>query len=119
MYGKAWAAIAYAVAVAIQAAAGDRHVSPVEWVQIAIAAATAVGVYMVPITSSYKWAKTAVAMVLAMLQALATALLGPHAGDWVTILITTVGAGLVWLAPATTVNPSGTGDVSVPLGTDT
>lgn len=118
MYGKAWAAIAYVVAIAIQAAHSDGHVTSVEWVQVGIAAATAVGVYMVPITSQYKWMKTAVAMVLAMLQALATVLLGPHAGDWLTIVITTVGAGLVWLAPATTVNPSGTGNVSVPLGAD-
>lgn len=118
MYGKAWAAVLYAVAIAVQAAGVDRHVSNVEWVQIGIAAATAVGVYLVPITASYKWIKTGVAMVLAVLQALATVLLGPHSGDWITILIATAGALLIWVAPATTVNPSGVGNVSVPVGAD-
>ncbi len=118
MYAKAWAAIAYTIAIALQAALSDRTITLVEGVQIGIAAVTAAGVYMVPITSTYKWVKTALAVMLAMLQALATLLLGPHTGDWLTITITVVGAGLVWLAPATSVNPSGIGDVSVPLGAD-
>lgn len=118
MYGKSWAAILYAVAIALQAALSDRTITLVEAVQIGIALVTAAGVYMVPLTSNYKWVKTGLAVALAMLQALATLLLGPHSGDVWTLAITAVGAGLVLLAPATTVNPSGTGDVSVPLGLD-
>jgi hypothetical protein len=118
LYGKSWVAILYAVAIALQAALSDRTVTLVEAVQIGIALVTAAGVYMVPLTSNYKWVKTGLAVVLAMLQALATLLLGPHSGDVWTLVITAVGAGLVLLAPATTVNPSGTGDVSVPLGLD-
>jgi len=120
LYGKAWAAIAYALVIALQAAlGGDGWVEADEWVQISIAVVTAVGVYMVPITTQYKWVKTAVAVILAILQGLATVLLGGwEPNDWVTLLITALGAGAVLLAPATTVNPSGTGNVSVPLGAD-
>lgn len=118
MYGKAWMAVAYAVAIALQAALSDRHVSAVEAVQIGIALVTAFGVYMAPLTSNYKWVKTALATALGMLQALTTLLLGPHTGDVWTLVITVVGAGLVLLAPATSLNPSGTGDVSVPVGLD-
>lgn len=118
MYGKSWAAVAYAVAIALQAALDDHHISPVEGAQIGIALVTAAGVYLVPLTSNYKWVKTGLATMLAMLQALVTLLLGPHSGDWLTLAITVAGAGLVLLMPATTLNPSGTGDVSVPLGLD-
>lgn len=118
MYGKSWIAVAYAVVIALQAALSDRHITAVEAVQIGIAVLTAAGVYLVPITSSYKWTKTVVAVGLAVLQSLATLLLGPHSGDVWTLILTAAGAGLVLLAPATTINPSGTGNVSVPLGLD-
>lgn len=120
MYGKSWAAIAYALVIAIQAAlGGDGRIESDEWVQIAIAVVTAVSVYMVPITTQYKWTKTAVAVVLCALQGMATIVLdGWESNDWVTILITVVGALAVLLAPATTINPSGTGNASVPFGPD-
>lgn len=120
MYGKAIVAIVYAVAVAVQVAwGGDAHIEPDEWVQISIALATALGVYLVPITSNYKWVKTAVAVVLAVLQALATVLLdGVEPNDWITLFLAAVGALGVLVAPATSFNPSGTGNVSVPFGTD-
>lgn len=117
MYGKAWAAVAYVVAIALQAALDDRHLTAVEGVQLGIALLTAAGVYVVPLTSNYKWMKTAVAMGLAVLQTYVTVLLSGGA-DWLTIATATVAAFLVWLAPATSLNPSGTGDVSVPLGLD-
>jgi hypothetical protein len=120
MYGKAWAAIAYAAVLALQVAlGGDGHVEADEWVQIAIAVVTAIGVYMVPITTQYKWVKTAVAVVLCILQGATTALLGGwEPGDWATLVIAASGAVAVLLAPATTLNPSGTGNVSVPFGSD-
>lgn len=120
MYGKAWIAIAYAVAVAVQVAlGGDGRIEADEWVQMGIALATAVAVYMVPITTNYKWMKTAVAVVLALLQALATVLLdGLEPNDWLTLVLAALGAIGVFFAPATSFNPSGTGNVSVPFGTD-
>jgi hypothetical protein len=49
----------------------------------------------------------------------ATVLLGGwEPNDWVTLLITGLGALAILLAPATTINPNGTGNVSVPLGAD-
>jgi uncharacterized membrane protein YccC len=120
VYGKAWVAIFYAVAVSAQVAlGGDGRIESDEWVQIAIALVTAVGVYMVPITSNYKWTKTALAVVLALLQAFATFQLnGWESNDWITLLIAGLGAVGVLVAPATSQNPSGTGNVSVPFGTD-
>lgn len=120
MYGKAWVAIVAAVLISAQVAVGgDGRIGADEWVQIAIAFTAAVGVYMVPLTTKYKWTKTAVAFVLAVLQALATVLLsGWESNDWITLAIAGVGALGVLLAPAITINPNGTGNVSVPLGSD-
>jgi hypothetical protein len=108
------------VIVSVQVAiGGDGRVEADEWVQIAIAFTAAVGVYLVPMTSRYKWSKTAVAFVLAVLQALATVLLsGWETNDWITLVIAGFGALGVLVAPATSINPSGTGNVSVPLGAD-
>jgi drug/metabolite transporter (DMT)-like permease len=120
MYGKAAVAILAAILVAVQAATGgDHHVEPDEWVQIAIAAVGAVGVYMVPLTTRYKWTKTAVAFLLAALQTAATVLLGGwEVNDWITVVIAGLGAVGVLIAPATSVDPSGAGNVAVPLGPD-
>lgn len=120
MFGKAWAAILYALVIAIQAAVGgDGFVEADEWVQISIAFATAIAVYMVPITTQYKWVKTVTAVVLAILQGVATVLLGGwEPNDWLTLLITGLGVLAILLAPATSVNPSGTGNVSVSVGAD-
>lgn len=115
MYAKAWVAVLYAVVVALQAAWGDRHISAVEGVQIGIALLTAAGVYLVPVTSNYRWTKTAVAMGLAALQSYVSVLL-THGADWQTITTATLAAIVVWFAPVTSVNPSGTGDVTVPAG---
>lgn len=120
MYGKFWAALFYAIAVTVQQAlGGDGVVENSEWVQVAIAMVTPIGVYMVPLTSNYKWVKSGLAVILAILQALATVLLdGWQSNDWITLVIAGLGAVAVILAPATSQNPSGTGDVSVPFGTD-
>jgi hypothetical protein len=120
MYGKAIVAVVYAAVIALRAAlGGDNHVSDSEWVQIGIAVATAVGVWLVPITAQYKWVKTAVAVLLAVLQALATIALGDFTQtDVTTLVIVAIGALGVFIAPATSVDPSGTGDVSVGVGAD-
>ncbi len=55
-----------------------------------------------------RWTKTAVAVVLAILQALATVLLGGlETNDWITLVIAGLGAAGVLAAPATSVNPDG------------
>lgn len=75
-YGKALAALALAVATAVQAALSDGHISQQEGVQIAVATVTAIGVWLIPIAPRWPWAKTAVAVLLAVLDALATLIVG-------------------------------------------
>lgn len=118
-YGKSLAAVlTAAVVVAYQAMSGDQHISSVEWVSIAIAGVTAVGVYVIPMSPHAKWAKTAVAVVLAVLQVLVTAILGGIGADELLLmLITAAGAAGVYIAPAITETPNGP-DVVVTAGSD-
>lgn len=105
-YGKALAAVLFAALVAAQAAIdGDNKVNAEEWVAIAIAVATAVGVYLVPLDRSYRWGKTAVAAVLAALQVLTTAVIGGvDPGEWLTIALAVLTALGVAAAPAVSDN---------------
>ncbi|MDG4790361.1 hypothetical protein O7626_31330 [Micromonospora sp. WMMD1102] len=105
-YGKALAAVAGAALVAAYGALnGNQHVDPEEGVQIAIAAATAVGVYLVPLAPQYRWAKTAVAVVLGVLQVLATSILGGLDGqEWIALLLAGLTAAGVGFAPAVSDN---------------
>jgi drug/metabolite transporter (DMT)-like permease len=118
-YGKAIVAILAAAAVAVfQARSGDQRIGPTEWVAVAIAAVSAVGVYLVPLAPHAKWTKTAVAVLLAVLQALATVILGGLGTDeLITLLITAMGAAGVYLAPAVSPLPGGD-EVVVTVGTD-
>lgn len=112
-YGKAIAAvIAAALTVAYGALSGDKHVDPDEWIQILIAVTTAVGVYVVPLAPGYRWGKTAVAVVLSVLQVLATVILGGlDANEWIALALaglTVVGVGA---APAISDNGVASGGV--------
>lgn len=120
-YGKSLVAVlTAAIVVAYQALHGDNHIDPVEWVSIVIAFVTALGVYVVPLSPYAKWAKTAVAVTLAVLQVLVTAILGGVGGDELLLmLITAAGAVGVYVAPATTETPAGEPDVVVSAGSDT
>lgn len=105
-YGKAIAAVVgAALMVAYGALSGDQRVEQEEAVQIAIAAATAVGVWLVPLAPQYRWGKTAVAVVLAVLQALTTVILGGlDANEWIALALaglTVVGVGVT---PAVSAN---------------
>ncbi|SCL31875.1 hypothetical protein GA0070616_4348 [Micromonospora nigra] len=115
-YGKALAAIAGAVLVALYAAlGGDNRVDAEETVQVAIAAATAIGVYLVPLAPQYRWGKTAVAVVLAVLQALATTVLGGlDAGEWIVLVLAGLTAAGVAVAPAVSGNGVGSRSPAVP-----
>lgn len=118
-YGKAWAAVlTAAVVAAYQALSGDQHIDPTEWVSIAIAGTTVVGVLVVPLSPAAKWAKTSVGVVLAVLQLLATVILGGiQADELLLLLITAAGAAGIWIAPAqTAVGDSVLGRVVVPVG---
>lgn len=119
-YGKAIvAAGTAAVVVAYQALSGDQNIEAPEWVSIAIAAVTAVGVYVVPLSPHARWAKTAVAVVLAVLQILTTAILGGIGADELLLMaITAAGAAGIYVAPAVSETPAGVPDVAVSTGSD-
>jgi hypothetical protein len=118
-YGKAIVAvIVAAIVVAYQALSGDNHIEAPEWVSIAIAAVTAVGVYVVPLAPGAKWSKSAVAAVLAVLQILTTAILGGVGADEILLMvITAAGAVGIFVAPARSTTPSGA-VVAVGTGSD-
>lgn len=118
-FGKAIIAIlTAAIVAAYQAVSGDGNIEPVEWVSVAIAAAAAVGVWLVPLAPEAKWTKTAVAVVLAVLQVLTTVILGGLGADEILLLlITAAGALGVYVAPATTETESGA-VIAVPVGAD-
>ncbi|MFY1686509.1 hypothetical protein [Plantactinospora sp. WMMB782] len=105
-YGKALAAVAgAALTIAYGALSGDQRIEPDEAVQIAIAAATAVGVYLVPLVPEYRWAKTAVAAVLAVLQVLATVILGGlDSNEWIALLLAALTVLGVGVTPAVSDN---------------
>jgi hypothetical protein len=118
-YGKSFAAVLVAAIVAAyQALTGDHHISAVEWVSIAIAGVTAVGVYVIPLAPNAKWSKSAVAAILAVLQILTTAILGGIGIDEVLLMaITAAGALGIYVAPAITTTPIGT-QAAVGTGSD-
>jgi len=118
-YGKALVAVLVAaVVVAYQALTGDHHIDAVEWVSIAIAGVTAIGVYVTPLAPQAKWSKSAVAAVLAVLQVLTTAILGGVGVDEILLmLITAAGALSVYVAPAMSTTAHGA-TVAVGTGPD-
>lgn len=100
-YGKAVVSVLIAVIWAIQAALSDHWVSPVEAVQILIAFATAASVYLVPVVPSYPWVKTAIGILLAVLNMLVTVVGAGWSTTNLTVVILAVLTGLgVTVAPA-------------------
>ncbi|MFE7868856.1 hypothetical protein ACFUYE_00690 [Micromonospora humida] len=105
-YGKALASLLGAILVALYAAlGGDGHIDAEEIVQVGIAAVMAIGVYLVPLAPQYRWGKTAVAVLLAVLQALTTSVLGGlDAGEWIVLVLAGLTAAGVAVAPARSAN---------------
>lgn len=105
-YGKAVAAVvAAALAIAYTALSGDQRIDAEEWVRIAIAAVTAIGVYLVPLFPQYPWSKTALAVALSMLQVLVTVILGGVSADeWIAIVLAGLTVLGVGAAPAASSN---------------
>jgi hypothetical protein len=105
-YGKALVAvIAAALTVAYGALSGDQHIDPEEGVQIAIALATAAGVYLVPLAPQYRWGKTVIAVVLSVLQVLTTVILGGlDSNEWIALVLAAATVLGVGAAPAASDN---------------
>jgi hypothetical protein len=105
-YGKALVAVlGTALTIAYGALSGDQHIDAEEMVQIAIATATAIGVYLVPLTSGQRWAKTGVAAGLSLLQVLATVIMdGLDPSEWVLLALAALTVVGVGAAPAVSDN---------------
>jgi hypothetical protein len=103
-FGKAAAAVLVAALTIAASALTDGHVDAGEGVQIAIATATAVSVWYVPLLPGVPAVKTAVAVILAVLNA-ATAYIvgGLDYGEIVNLVIAGLGVLLVGVSPAVSV----------------
>lgn len=89
-YGKAISAVVYlALVAAYTQLSGDQRIDPDEWVAVAVAAVQAVGVYLIPLAPGARWTKSAVNVLLGVLQVLAVAILGGVDGsEWILIALT-------------------------------
>lgn len=100
-YGKSLLAVAFLVVTAAQAAIADGHLSQIEYVQISIAAVTAIVVWLVPILPGARGLKTAAAFVLAALNVLVTLIVGGvSAADLTEMVLAGLTAIGVGYAPA-------------------
>jgi hypothetical protein len=101
-YGKALAAVLFAaLTAAYQIVHSGGSPDAVGWVQIAIAATTAAGVYLVPITPEYPWVKSAIGALGAVLQVLTTVIVGGLQTDEILMLLLAVGTAFgVYGSPA-------------------
>jgi hypothetical protein len=109
LYGKALAAFGLAVVTVLHTALSDGHVTRLEGVQIAIAAATAALVWLVPVVPEWPWSKSVLGGVLALLNVVATLIVGGwHSGSATEGILAGLTILLVRFLPATsTVTPGG------------
>ncbi len=105
-YGKALASAFFAVLVAVYTALnGDNRIDGLEWIVVAIAFTNAVGVYLVPLAPQTRYSKTAVAVVLAVLQVLTTVIVGGiDSTEWILVLLSVGQALGVAAAPSVSNN---------------
>lgn len=110
VHGKALGALVIAIGVTVQAAlSGDGHVSGEEGFQIAVSAATALGVYLVPAVPQWPWMKTAQAALLAGVTAAGSyAVDGWSSADTMATVLAALGVLVVGVLPAeSTIRPNG------------
>jgi hypothetical protein len=101
-YAKALIAVIAAAATAVIAVLSDNTVTHAEWLQIAIAATTAVMVWLAANVPGTPAAKTYAAAVLAALNALAASLTGGISNaEWVGIALAVAATLGVWAIPNT------------------
>jgi hypothetical protein len=104
-YGKAAASVAGFVLVAIYSRYTDGRITDQEWVAVAIAGTQGVSIWLLPLAPGMRWGKSAVGVILAVLQALTTLILGGLDTSEIMLLVITglTAAGIV-VAPATSDN---------------
>lgn len=99
-YGKSIVAAVAMFAVGIQAYVSDSHITQQEAVQITIALFTAISVWLVPVLH-WAWMKTAIAVVLGVLNVMVTLIVGGIDTGDITIMIVAAATALgVGIAPA-------------------
>jgi hypothetical protein len=100
-YGKAISAVILAGITALQAALPDQHVNNTEAMQVIIAFATAISVWIVPVIPQWRWAKTAIGLVLTGLNVILTFVVdGWQTTDLVPCILAVVTALAVTFTPA-------------------
>lgn len=100
-YGKTLAAFLFAVVTVVQASVSDGHITQAEGIQIAIAAVTAFVVWWAPVLPDAPLVKTVAGVALAILNALATLIVGGiSSADIAGLILAGLTALGVGLAPA-------------------
>lgn len=120
-YGKALTAVVFAaLTAAYQISQAGSGFGRTEVVQVAIAATLAASVWLVPVTRSAPWVKSALAGLLAALQILVTVANWNTSSAWLQVALAVLTALGVGIAPATSSPGSDDGEpVTVGLGADT
>jgi hypothetical protein len=100
-YGKALVAVVVAALTLASSALVDGHLDAGEGVQIAIAATTAIAVWLVPNLPNAGGVKTGIAVVLAVLNALTAYIVdGIDTDDVINLVLAGLGVLLIGAAPA-------------------
>lgn len=96
-YLKLIVALVGAVVMSVASFATDNHVSTDEWIQVAIAGATALGVWAAANVPQFTWAKTFVAVLLAVLNLLVSYITdGISTSEWLNLAVAALTAAGVY-----------------------
>jgi hypothetical protein len=96
-YAKAGVAVLSAIVSAIVAAAVDSNITTLDWVNVAIAGATAASVFAAPNVPHAPVTKFALAVIMAVLQTAVTLIADPHhTALWWQLLVAAAGAIAVY-----------------------
>lgn len=99
-YVKLLTALVGAVVMSVASFATDNTVSTEEWIQVAIAGATALGVWAAANVPTLTWAKTFVAVVLAVLNLLVSYITdGISTSEWLNLGVAALTAAGVYALP--------------------
>lgn len=99
-YLKLIVALVGAVVMSVASFATDNTVTTEEWIQVAIAGATALGVWAAANVPQFTWAKTFVVVVLAVLNLLVSYITdGISTAEWLNLAVAALTAAGVYATP--------------------
>jgi hypothetical protein len=100
-YGKAILAVIAMLSMTVLGFINDGHLDPVEWVQVAVSAVLAINVYLVPLTPEWPWMKTAVAVLMSLLNVLVIVIIGGvNSNEWAQLIVAILTPLGIALTPA-------------------